>query len=290
MSYEDSMNRTIDGRTGRREELSPVLRTAYEKSILILKDPDNVIQESAFESVYGIEQVRRDVAQAGRLEKKFAERDTPFDKVTRKIAQVFEAIILEQSQLSEWLGTAHVLKTARFDDFTNKTDIIAEWYSPEDGSRVLALAIDVTFGGTAVAGKMRAIKDEVDRDVLGSLRYFKDARGDFMGTRNNVPRVVIGLSQEALQELAAVWVKNDKKALAAHPVQRLIIEEIMAQIQTIHSYAIKNNRTSAAQAYAQALAAVRALAAQKREVPLGELATDKVAEAIAWNIKNLFVA
>ena len=282
------MNSKIDGRAASREVLPPVLVAAHEKARGILHNPDNVIQESAFESVYGIEQVRRDVAEAARLEKKFAERDTPFDKVTHKIAQVLEAIILEQAKLSEWLGTAHVLKTARFDDFTNKTDMIAEWYSPEDGSRVLALAIDVTFGGTAVAGKMRAIKDEVDRDVLGSLRYFKDVRGDFMGTRNNVPRVVIGLSQEALQELAAVWVKNDKKALGGHPIQRLIIEEIIGQIQTIHTYAVKNNRTSAAQAYAQAHAAVRPLVVQKRGVSLGELAGDPVAQAIARNINTLF--
>lgn len=289
MGVEDKMVGRLDGGTRARMVLSPAMKTAHEKAKGILSDPNYVIQETDFVSVYGKEAVEADIHEIRHLEGVFAHRDTLQDQNAHAIAEVLEAILLEHSELSEWLGSAQTLKTARFDDYKNKTDMVAEWYSHEDGSRILALAVDVTFGTTAVARKFEGIKKEVDTDTLGTLRYFKDTRGDFMGTRNNIPRVVIGVSQETVEELILLWNKSDKKALGKHPVQRIIVEEIYNQLELMHAYAEANGKKRTEDACKQALTIMRPLRAAKLGITLGQFSKDKVRETIDWEAKKLFV-
>ena len=135
----------------------------------------------------------------------------------------------------------------------NKTDFITEWYSSKEGSRLLALGLDVTLGKDAALGKLTDIRGEIDKGVLGSIRYFRDSRGDFMGTRNNVPRVVVGVSQEAVEELARLWTLGKKKELSEHPVQRALVEQIYAQLLAMHDYAKSKGKKEVAEAYLPAI-------------------------------------
>lgn len=285
MGMEDRLisriDRTRQAAQDRRLELSPTIKQAHERALLeVLHNPDYVIQEKDFESVYGAENIRNDIRETERLAHAFAARDTIQDKHSRQISEVFEAIVLMQSEMSEWLGNAHTLKTSRYDDFKNKTDMIAEWYSPRDGSRVLALAVDVTFSARSVEQKLAAIKGEIDSGSLGTVRYFKDARNDFMGTRNNVPRIVLGASVSTVEELAQLWLKNNKKALGAHPVQRLIIDEMQFQLEAMLKYARSKGNSMASSALQHTLTAIAPVIALKRPMPLGYIERDPVAASI----------
>lgn len=247
-----------------RVELPPVITRAHKKAFEeVLSNKDYCIQETEFETVYGKETVERDIAESDRLEQEVFARQTEIERNSKIIAETFEAIILMQAEMSNWLGEdVQTLKTARFDDYHNKVDMLAEW-SNADGTRVLALAVDVTFGLKTAARKLAAIREEIDSGKLGSVRYFKDSRGDFMGTRNNAPRTIIGVSQERVAELAQLWLNKKQKELSAHPVQALFLDEIERQLSLMRDYAARAGKADIVLAYEQVLATVRPLKAEK---------------------------
>ena len=289
MNPENLAMRAIDSRREKRLELSPLIKQAHERAKHeVLSHPDYVINETDFIPVYGAANVDADIAETQRLERIFARDETLQTKNSHMIAEVFEAITLMHSELSSWLGDAHTLKTSKFDDFKNKTDLIAEWYSAEDGSRVLALAVDVTFGTTSVNRKLENIKAEIDSGILGSLRYFKDIRGDFMGTRKNIPRTIVGISAPVIDELARMWLQGENRKLGEHPIQRVLIEQIMDQLEKMHEYAIKQGKTNVVEAYQQAMKILRPLRAKKMGIRLGDLQDDKVAEQIRSSTRTIF--
>lgn len=266
------------------------MTNAHEKAEReVLNNPDYVIQESDFESVYGSEIVTADKALGDRLKHDFEARNTPDQKRMKQIADTFEAIVLMQAELSEWFGNATTLKTSKYDDYKNKIDMIAEWFTPRDGSRLLALAVDVTFGAKTIEEKLHKIKTEIDGGKnLGSIKYFKDARGDFMGTRNNVPRTIIGVSEPEVEELAVLWTQDKKKELGAHPIQRLFTEQIQSQLKAMHEYALKRGNDQAALAYEQALNTIRPIHASKFKFRSEAFSTDPVAREIEFHTKTQF--
>lgn len=196
--------------------------------------------------------------------------------------------MLTQSDSNGWLGNARTLKTAPYDDFKNKVDMIAEWFTPEEGSRLLALAVDVTFGAKSVQKKLEAIKAEIDSGKLGSIKYFKDERGDFIGMRNNVPRTVIGVSELVIEELADLWVHRKHTALAEHPIQRLFLDEIDAQLMMMHNYALKKGKLDAVLAYKQVLGVIQPLRDSKAKFRSKEIAGDTVAREIVLDTSKIF--
>jgi hypothetical protein len=292
MGFEDRILGNIDRRRQNRLELSPVLERGYEKAVRVLNTPEYSIQESEFApDIYTQEAVDRDLAHVKKLEGYFAENDTPESINSKKVADVLEALVLTQSEMSNWLGDAKTLRSSRFDDYVNKVDMIAEWHSPEEGSRVLGLAVDVTFGFSAVQKKLREIRAEIDSGKLGSIRYFKDERGDIMGTRNNVPRTVIGVSQPVVQELARLWIEGEKKLLGEHPVQRAFIDQVTTQLRQMQRYAESRGKHDVAFAYKTALATVAPIEEQKKqEVQLGALVADPVYAEIASQLQQQFKA
>lgn len=289
MNPESTALRNIERNRQRRIELSPTMESAYERATRdILSNPDYAIQEEEFHEVYGEEVVAKDQAEAARLEQLFEKSDTPEEKNAKKIADVLEAIVLMQSEMNEWLGSATTLRTTKYDDYVNKVDMLAEWSHPDDGSRVLALAVDVTFGNIGVEKKMRGIKDEIDSGMLGKVRYFKDTDSNFVGTRNNVPRAVIGVAQPQVEELARLWMANDNKALAKHSVQRLFIGQIVSQLTAMRDYAQRTGKIQVVSAYNQALAITRPLLESKSVIERGDYSEDQVARAIREKTKEHF--
>ena len=289
MSAEDFLIQRIDReRDYSRTELSPDMAKAYEKATDVLSNPEYSIQEADFVGVYGPDIVAADTARTDRLKHDFDARNTPEEKKMKQIADIFEAVVLMQSESSEWFGNARTLKTSAYDDYINKVDMIAEWFSPEAGSRLLALAVDVTFGLTNIQRKLEAIKEEIDENKLGSIKYFKDERGDFIGTRNNVPRIVIGVSEHVVEELAELWVQGKKEALGKHPIQRLFLDEIEVQLTIMRDYALKKSKFDAVLAYDQVLGIVRPIRESKMKFRSREVAGDPVAGKIVLNSRQVF--
>lgn len=281
---------SIDRNRERRVELSPLMERAYDRAREeVLTNPDFVIQEKDFTGVYDPQTIATDTAEANRLERLFASRMGPQDENTKKIADTFEAIVLMQSEMNEWLGSnASTLKTARYDDYKNKVDMIAEWTAPAEGSRLLALAVDVTFGMRSVEKKLTEIRHEIERGELGSIKYFRDEAGNIMGTRRNVARTVVGISQPVIEELAGLWLDNKNKTLGAHPIQRVMIDQIEFQLAGMQRYAEKLGQFKAAQAYQQAHAGILRVKAEKHGIAAGDLAKDPVRTEIAEQTRAQF--
>jgi len=267
------------------------MEQAHQRAREIFNNRDYSIQAPDFFSLYTKEGVVQDVLRAKQKKMEFEAAQTPEAKQTKMVSEVFEAIMLEQAELSNWLGdNVSVLKTSIYDDYFNGTDMVAEWIEPERESNVLALGVDVTFGKASVERKLERVRRDVESGKLGTIKYFQTSDDSFRGQRKGVPHVVIGVDRASVEQLADLWLRNDKKALAEHPVQRALIEEMYLQLRTIQGHALAHGQTEVAEAYRRSLAIVERIREQKSSVPLGELEHDRVYAEILAQCRNVFRA
>lgn len=279
---------SIDGLRGSRLELSPRMRNAHEQiQAQVFKNESYVIRPADFTSIYSSDTIEADLALGRRLQQKFDVGTTPFDKNTKKIAEVLEGIVLMHSELSNWLGNARTLKTSQYDDFVNGVDMVSEWNSRE-GSGILALAVDVTFGAQATAKKIDRIKSELAQGRLGEIKYFR-TEDQILQPRTNVPRIVIGVSQEVVDELAGLWLLKDNKALANHPIQKLFLNQMSMQLSRMKTYAASIGQEQCAVACDQTHAIIKRILENKASIMLGELKDDPVAVALKAEVDRQFV-
>lgn len=291
MNMEDRMVRNIDRKREHSTfELSPEMARAYEKTRRIFSDSEFSLHEIDFIRAHGQENVAADMSIVERMAADFKTRDTPEKEKLKRIADISEAMILTQAKSGKWFGDVSIFKTSAYDDYINGTDMILEWFTPEEGSRVLALAVDVTFSVESIEKKLTAIKIEIDNDELGSLKYFRDNRGNFVGIRNNIPRIVVGVSEPVIEELADLWVREEHKALDEHPIQILFLDEMVAQLQFMRKYALKKGKTAAVGVYDQVLQTLVPIREKKLNLRKRTLLRDGVATEIAIDAQKVFCA
>lgn len=193
-------------------------------------------------------EVERDKEYVEKMEGIFKEGRTTEEEEGRMLAVIFEAIMHEQSELSDWLGPdATTIKPSRYDDIANGVDQLVEFLNEEEAS-YLAMAVDVTFGEDVVK-KFDRIKNEIDSGVLGRVKYFYSENTKKKGFLENVPRVVIGADARTVKELSELWVEGRKKELSQHNIQYQILDEILIQAETFAAYAEKNGKVRVAGAY-----------------------------------------
>jgi hypothetical protein len=140
-------------------------------------------------------------------------------------------------------------------------DEIVEFREGEGRASHLALSIDVTFSSMAIEKKLARIRREIDSESLTKVKYFKSEEMNFMGELGNVPRVVVGMDREAVLDLIALWLRDDKKALASHPVRRQMLEEIDMELSTFLRYAEARGKQNAAAIMRRTLKVVRDIGA-----------------------------
>lgn len=288
MNPEAAAARNIDSARWTRAELSPRLKLVHEQmQQTVLTNPDYTIQETEFSSVYTQETIERDVALTKRLKASFNNGLTETERNTKKVAEVLEGLVLMNSELSNWLGNATTLKSSEYDDYVNGVDMISEWKSPE-GPQVLALAVDVTFGSHAVAKKIARIKSELCSGKLGNIKYFRTDDGAPKPEQTNVPRIVIGVSQDVVDELAGLWLLKDNKALANHPVQKLFLQQMSLQLSSMKKYAETYGHEACAVECDKAHKIIRRILDNKVSIRLGDLNNDSVAIALKAEIERQF--
>ncbi len=244
------------------EKAFDLLKTKYEKA---------AIDMANFEKVagYGKERVKRDQERVRRKKGEIQEFGT---EPTRK-AQLLEALLTEQIELSNWFGeNTYTIIPAEFDDLFHGIDLALE-IEDEDGIKHLALGIDVTSSSASVRKKLKIIKDHIANGTLTAMEYFhsEDHNPDFYGTMNNIPQVVIGTNGKTIRELGELWMsayglaklrrdskqdplspeaeehqkrsaKEAKQKLADHRVQILMLEEIKMQLIAFQKFALKMSR------------------------------------------------
>ncbi|MEK7553130.1 MAG: hypothetical protein AAB504_00340, partial [Patescibacteria group bacterium] len=105
----------------------------YEKARNVLTQ--DIIRPEDFIDLYGTKNVEEDIKYVKKMEEKFKQEDSPEKQELKKIASVLEAIIYEQAEVNDWLGSeATTIKSSRYDDIKNGVDSIVEFYKEEDFS------------------------------------------------------------------------------------------------------------------------------------------------------------
>ncbi len=202
-----------------------------------------------FTDIYG-GSVDKDIEYVRKRERGFAERADKDTESAGNLASVLEAIFNDHAELSEWLGSGvFMVKASRFDDIKNGVDSIAEFQEGEGPASHLALAIDATMSSYTVREKLEKIKRGIERGKLTEVKYFKSEHKGTRGSLSKIPKVVVGADAETIKSLSNLWLSGDKRALASHPVQFQILEEILLQLHAFNSYASEINRPEIAEIY-----------------------------------------
>lgn len=255
----------------------PTIEGTYPLAEKILKE--NAVKPEIFTDLYGEKGVADDLNKVEEYEKKFS------PDAAKKTAEVFEAIMLT-GELHNWFGgSAETIKTSRFDDIFNGTDMIIEFEEISRRFSHLGVAVDVTFGTTSLEKKFSRIKNEIDRGELAKIKYFYSQKEHFRGERSNIPRVIIGVEHTKVVELAALWLRKENKILANHPVQHLILEEMALQLEILKNYCKKTGKTDLSPLYEKDLIIIRDILKEKGGIKLSEeLNNDKVFRGIRENL------
>ena len=218
-------------------------------------------------------------------EQKFLKRakEDPEKERWQRLALVFEALVLDQTERSNWLGTdAMTIRASKFDDSVNGVDMIVEF--PEEISRHLALAVDVTTSDLLVKKFLR-IRKEIENGRLSQIKYFNSK--NFRGELKNVPRVIIGADRSTIRQVGELWLENKNKELAVHPVRKIILDEIMVQLKAFSDYAVSRGKKDIADSYGASLKIIKRIIDEDKErnAPLSPI-NDKVFSAIIEYCKN----
>lgn len=248
-----------------KERNASLVERAYEKALDVFKNDE--IDPNDFVS-YNQKIVREDLeyveATEAAIKATEANRADPDgQQKNKKLALILEAIILEQTELSDWLGPdVFTRKASRWDDLKNGVDMLAV-FKQEDG-RKLVLAIDATLRDPAK--KLRKIKKEIENGRLTKVKYFDSGDGEYHGKLLQVPRVVVGVSGGTAVKLAELWLKGKKSELADDPIQLQILDEISMQLREFMKYADGQGQTDAAEIYARMFMTVETIRQKKTKL------------------------
>ena len=210
----------------------------------------------------------------------FAKHDTLQQKEAFVLAEIFEAILLTEGKESGWLGeNVRLLKASDYDDIVNRTDLIAEWHGTNAHS--LGLAVDVTFGPSTLERKFQHLQEDIDSGRLGKLKYaYKE--------QTTVPRVVIGMSRETVQELIDLWLDEDFATLRDHPIQRVLLDQIVDQLRYIAGYARTHGKGHLADVYERSLGPLRKVLNSKSHIRPDATQNDSVSAGIKAQLDKRF--
>ncbi len=112
----------------------------------------------------------------------------------------------------------------------------------------LAIAIDATFS-LNINKKANRIKREIKSGKLAKIKYFRSKLLGFRGEKAGIPKFIIGLDKGHLEKLTKTWINHNIKELSQHPLQIILFDEIMLQVEYFKKYAQKVGQTEIAAKY-----------------------------------------
>jgi len=206
------------------------------------------IKPESFSDLYSPETIKRDEAETQKAKKDFEQKDSEEEKRAKILADIFEAIIFDQGEMSEWFGgSVKTVKTSEYDDIVNGVDAILEFNEKRRKSH-LALGIDATYQ-TFADQKIDRIKNRIKRGEMAKVKYFHSENFHIRGEYSQIPLTIISARAETIKELIKLWVNKDHKALANHWIQFQMIEETIMQCEYFANYARKHNQEQIAETY-----------------------------------------
>lgn len=278
MGFENQIINSIDRRNPGEH---PVIVEMHKPALKVLHEDQ--IKSDRFSGHFGKEAIEKDKKTIIFLKSKF-EPDP-----TKKVADILEAIIYQQANLSGWLGpNVETIKTSEYDDIVNKVDLIAEFNSEYSPSH-LAFGVDVTFGSKTLWDKVNKIKEELEADKLAEIKYF-ESHG-FIGSLKQVPRVIVGVEKDTVIELAGLWMRKSGEKIGAHHARDILGTQIIEQLRVYKNYAERHNKPNALRSYNQALGILKPLQEQLKKLDRAGrelISKDRVYQSINEELKFKF--
>jgi hypothetical protein len=247
----------------------------------IAPEVERVLRRSAidphdFDDLYGVDNVNRDIAEAESLKALFAARDAKRPELARyqRRARFFEAVVCSGDE-NDWFGPeATVVRTAEYDDYKGVDAVLELTHS--DNPTHIALAIDVAEMGQ-IEDKLKHIRENIQRGKMARVKYFVSDQG-FRGELSKIPEVIVAAFGDDLYELSLLWAqKSGRDAIAKHPIQLQLLEEIRIQLVSFRAFAAFLERNDLLPAYDRVLTIVEGIIEIKR--PLEE----ELKKAGTWN-------
>lgn len=271
----------------RNDTLHPAIEHAHSKTKHHLEQ--NQINLHDFTELYGRENVQRDLDAVKRKESRFEEAPH------KKYAEVLEAIMCDQISHGDWFGeNVTATKSSKFDDYFNGSDLILELKNLEQQLSHLSLSVDVTFGTHTEEEKFLKIKEGIDNETLGEIKYFHSEQGGMQGKLTKVPQVVIGVEKDHVIELAGLWAgestmtalkEKTVHTLKTHRIQDLILSEMIYELTVFRNYAENTDKKSLIPHFEKNLMILENIRREKGVISIGELRDDKVYLAIKESMK-----
>lgn len=242
---------------------------------------------------YGKDNIEKDKATVERLKIRFQTEATEKEKEAKILADILEAIILEESESSNWFGqNSSTTKVSDYDDYINHIDTIVEFTEEESASH-MALGIDATFS-TDIKAKFDRIKEEIEKGSLAEAKYFSSSF--IKGRHIQIPRIVIGADVKTIKELGELWLDKEsraegrkrevKKELENHPVQFQLLKQILLQTETFEKYAQTVNQPQISDIYARLKKMVQKIYAGKDPKKNDKGDYDNMMDTIKMNLES----
>lgn len=151
--------------------------------------------------------------------------------------EIFE-FLMRESEKFNWFGEdCYIVKTSKYDDIKNYTDIVIEW-EDEDG-QIVRLAIDCTVAKNEdnLRKKAYGIKRKLESGDLSSLKYHQSELSDEKRLLTQIPQVVVAIEPEKITDLCRIFTrvinkdKGSKDDFSKCNVQFVLLKEIEEQLR-----------------------------------------------------------
>lgn len=224
------------------------------------------VHEEDLRDLYG-DVVTQDIQKVKRIEDGFARNDSQENVEAKRLADLFEALVLDLGELSDWFGeNAFTIKTSLYDDYVNGVDMVIEFRGGEEESATyLGVAADVTFSSNATE-KFEKIRGHIDNGELGKVKYFSSEHMETQGELTKLPEVVIGVSKKTVMELSELWITRNQKEMAKHYAQLMILKQMREQLETFSLYSESIGKTDLSALFKERLAIIDGILATKKEI------------------------
>ncbi len=229
------------------------------------------VNEQDFVDVYGEKVVTDDLASAQKKRESFSKGKSAYELELKKVADIFEALILEHGEGSQWFGPeASVVGASNFDDIDNGIDAIIEFRGENPGSAShLGLAADITFTSDTT-NKFDRVRERIAKGTLGRIKYFHSKGMGFHGQLSGLPEVVIGADKKTVLQLAELSAGNrtaeKDKTLLEHKIQIMILVQIQNELETFAQYAASEGRSDLAAKFKERLQIVNKILDSKKQI------------------------
>lgn len=257
----------------------------------LLREHQINIEDFRGKGKYDSDTIAEHLAFVEQKKRKFEMSATDESRDSQELATIFEGMFYKGAHEYGWLGDptlVRVIKTCDFDDLKNGIDGIVEFTQEGRGAEHLAVGVDVTYSNQ-LKEKFKKIKNDIAEGKLSSIEYFRS--GNFIGSLNNVPRVIVGAERKNLIELCRdVFVKKDSQKLKRHPFQVLQLKQMRLQLDAFADYAESLGKKDVAALYRRDAEIIRKILQKKsvgEGVRMGQWENDRVFAAIKQEPENL---